>query len=343
MNIALAGSRSLRPIRARDFVVVRSKQEILATLDQRGLFENLPFMPEMLRYCGRRFRVRAVAHKTCDPAHKTGGRRLENVVHLEELRCDGSAHGGCQAACLLFWKTAWLRLADVAEDRSLEAEPIGIELDATTTVNDAAGNKIIFSCQATRLFDASKPLPWWQPLQYVRDVAYGNVRLGYAIKVLVLSWLRALRRTGIGYRAVTAVYRYAHRKLFGRLAPIDQGVIPLGQPTPCKQLGLQPGELVRVKSHNAICQTLNVRNKNRGMWYDEEMSQFCDGTYRVAARIERIINEVTGEMMTMKSPCITLEGVNCRSIYSRGRLFCPRAITPYWREDWLERAETRPL
>ena len=31
------------------------------------------------------------------------------AVHLDETRCDGQGHGGCQAGCLLFWKEAWLK------------------------------------------------------------------------------------------------------------------------------------------------------------------------------------------------------------------------------------------
>ena len=49
-----------------DWVEVRSREEILATLDENGRLEELPFMPQMFQYCGRRFRVIARAHKTCD-------------------------------------------------------------------------------------------------------------------------------------------------------------------------------------------------------------------------------------------------------------------------------------
>ena len=38
-----------------DFVEVRSKEEILATLDSSGRLDGLPFMPQMFKYCGRRF------------------------------------------------------------------------------------------------------------------------------------------------------------------------------------------------------------------------------------------------------------------------------------------------
>src|SRR4030095_17098039 len=95
-------------LRAGDWIEVRPAAEILETLDQEGRLEGLPFMPEMLRYCGRRFRVLAVAHKTCDTVNKTGCRRVRDAGHLEELRCDGSGHAGCQAACLLFFQDALL-------------------------------------------------------------------------------------------------------------------------------------------------------------------------------------------------------------------------------------------
>src|SRR5690606_15918944 len=95
-------------MKSGDLVEVRSKEEILRTLDKRGCMDGLPFMPQMFNYCGRRFRVYKRAHKTCDTIAGTGGRRLEAGVHLD-LRCDGRAYGGCQAACLLFWKEAWLK------------------------------------------------------------------------------------------------------------------------------------------------------------------------------------------------------------------------------------------
>ena len=80
--------------------------EIFATLDERGMLDGLPFMPEMLKYCGRTLPVTQRADKTC--AGDGVVRRMHNTVHLEKVRCDGSAHDGCQAACLMFWKEAWL-------------------------------------------------------------------------------------------------------------------------------------------------------------------------------------------------------------------------------------------
>ena len=92
-----------------DLVEVKSPSEILATLDDRGALGDLPFMPEMVAYCGRRFRVERRADKVCDTVKYTGSRRIPEAVLLDDLRCDGSGHDGCQAECRLFWKESWLR------------------------------------------------------------------------------------------------------------------------------------------------------------------------------------------------------------------------------------------
>ena len=42
------------------------------------------------------------------------GRSLLDGFHLN-LRCDGQAYDGCQAACLIFWKGAWLKPLSIEE------------------------------------------------------------------------------------------------------------------------------------------------------------------------------------------------------------------------------------
>jgi hypothetical protein len=337
-------SRSASQLRKGDWVEVRSEEEILRSLRTDGTLEKMPFMPEMLKYCGQRFRISAVAHKTCDPAHKTGGRRLDNAVHLEELRCDGASHGGCQAACLLFWKTDWVKPIGDEDNRKVTAAaipgPSRRDLECTTA-KASSGEPTRYVCQATQLLEATRLLHWWDARQYFHDLTSGNVTLAHMLRILLLSWVAALTRAGIGYRVTSAFYDRLHRFLMKYPAPKIGGAIPLGQPTPSEDLQLLPNEVVRIKSNAEILSTLNEYGKNRGMWFGDEMTVYCGGTYRVVQRVERIINEVTGEMMEMKSPCITLEGVICKSLYSSSRLFCPRAITPYWREAWLERVDRR--
>ena len=88
-------------LKVGDLVEVRSPEEIRATLDENGELAGLPFMPEMLAFCGRRLTVHKVAHKSCDNIARTGLRRMTEAVHLTESRCDGSSDGGCENACSL--------------------------------------------------------------------------------------------------------------------------------------------------------------------------------------------------------------------------------------------------
>jgi hypothetical protein len=114
-----------------------------------------------------------------------------------------------------------------------------------------------------------------------------------------------------------------------------------GQKAPTCELNLQPGELVRVKSKREIEKTLNDRYRNRGLYFDVEMLQFCEREYRVLRRAERILDEKTGEMINLKNPCIILDGVTCTGNYLRARMFSPRNEYPYWREIWLERVTNK--
>ena len=98
-------------LKVGEWVVVRSAEEILTTLDANARFEELPFMPQMLQRCGRKFQVRKRAHKLCDTAFGTGGRQLTDAVFLNDTRCDGDSYGGCELRCTIIWKEAWLRRA----------------------------------------------------------------------------------------------------------------------------------------------------------------------------------------------------------------------------------------
>src|SRR5438034_6870584 len=117
-----------RPLKPGDVVEVRSAAEILATLDENASLDAMPFMPEMLRHAGKRFTVSRRVEKICnnvDPA-ASPIRRMHSTVHLEDLRCDGSGHDGCQLACRLYWREEWLRPVD-GRAKSAEADDPGLD------------------------------------------------------------------------------------------------------------------------------------------------------------------------------------------------------------------------
>lgn len=318
---------------AGDWAEVRSKEEILQTLDANGCLDGLPFMPEMFAFCGKRLRVASRAHKTCDPPNGLRGRRMREAVHLENVRCDGSAHGGCQQKCLIFWKEQWLKPGVTAHAGCTEQQVF-----AAACRPD--GNDPTYVCQNTQVHAATLPLHWWDFRQYLEDYRSGNTRISKMLGSLMFFVAHTLAGSGLGIGSAVRWVYDAFQKLRGGVPyPWRRGQVPKGTKTPAHKLDLQPGELVRVKSYPEILATLDENGNNRGMWFDAEMVPFCGKTFRVEARVSRIINEKTGKMMHLKNECIMLQDVVCHACYAKFRKFCPRAIYAYWREIWLERVE----
>jgi hypothetical protein len=351
----LSTSYTIQPVldlKAGEWVEVRTQDEILATLDETGRFENVPFMPEMLQFCGRKLQVYKRADKTCEYIHGWSIRRLTNSVHLEASRCDGSGHDGCQASCLIFWKEAWLKRASASipngapQTPAIAAQAVVSngngrctldKLWAATRSTDQKG-ETIYSCQALDVQKFTSQMSFWDPRQYVRDLRSGNLSSGFAGNTRgqralehVLSFLRLLQASIVG------LYNEVQTRRNGHKYPFIKGT---ASKTPLAVLDLQQGELVQIKTKDEIVASLGADQKNRGLWFDSEMLPYCGGIYRVLRRVHRIIDEHTARMIVMKNPCIVLEGVVCKSDFHR---LCPRAIYPYWRESWLKRAVPESL
>ncbi|ETT25483.1 hypothetical protein RR21198_3779 [Rhodococcus rhodochrous ATCC 21198] len=314
-----------RGLRAGDVVEVRSPKEIMATLDERGELENLPFMPEMLEFCGRQLTVHKVAHKLCDTIGGSGMRRMENAVHLTDSRCNGASHGGCQTACSLYWKEAWLRRVPGPAPAS---SPIDLTLLETNTRKEPGPDREPrYSCQATELLRAAPTcLPFRDLGQYVMDARTGNVSPVESIVAFLIAFFNRLQ--GLSRRIAPRRLRFRDGLRWGFL----EGKV-VGR-TPTAHLNLQPGEMVRIRSKEEILATLDENLLNRGMGFEEEMAWYCGRTARVQARVSKCLDEKTGKLLTMKNPCIILEDVVCTGRYN---VSCPREFVPFWREIWLER------
>ncbi|MEU1879477.1 hypothetical protein ABZ470_19350 [Streptosporangium sp. NPDC020072] len=326
-------------LRVGETVEVLSEAEIMATLDERGELDELPFMPEMLAFCGKRLTVHKVAYKLCDTISRSGMRRMERAVHLTGARCDGSAHGGCQTACLMYWKESWLKRVDPGSpepEPAKEAEGSGglakgrallPILEVASRKEPGEDGQERYSCQATELLRAAPTcLPLKEFGQYVTDVKTGNASVFFTLRALLVGlfnrYQERSRRFLPSWLQIRGGLKWGFVK--GRLTGA----------TPSMTLDLQPGELVRIKPKEEILKTLNQDLLNRGMGFEEEMSRYCGKTARVLSRVDRCIDEKTGRMLTMKSPCIILEDIVCAGAYS---VSCPRQFLPFWREIWLER------
>jgi hypothetical protein len=335
VQIRADSARRRLGLRVGELVEVRSQDEILVSLDDNGELDALPFMPEMLQYCDKRFTVYKVAHKLCDTMTATGMRRMRDAVHLAGVRCDGQAHGGCQTECLIYWKEAWLRRVERAASGEGARAPDLTR--ARLTVADlhnrsrkpgSSNGEELFSCQATELLRAApERLPFRHFGQYAWDLRSGNVGAFAVLRAFLAGLFN--RMQGVSKRILP-------RRLWFREGLRWGFVKGSLTKTPTGHTDLRPGELVRIKSKAEIMATLSKDGLNRGLGFEEEMARHCGREARVLRRVDRCIDESTGRLLQMKNPCIVLEDVVCEGAYAAN---CPRSIYAFWREIWLERVE----
>lgn len=302
-----------KPLRAGDVVRVRSLPEILATLNNDGTLDGVPFMPEMASYCGSRFTVSRRAEKTCVDLGPLGYDirefKVNDVVILGDLLCSGNQHDGCGRACVLFWKEAWLAKED-ANTRTPSSPPLSAtHQDAVAQLRTRLGDGRYF-CQSTELAACTRPMSKSRKMwRCVRDVLNGNRGPIEMVRLVCRPIYRKIRNLGLGL-------------VYGEL-----------KRTPTEALNLQPGDWVTVKSVEEIQSTLDVGGRNRGLTFG--MSQCCGQPFQVERRLDRMIMENTGEMRPVQNT-VLLRGARCGCLNVLGG--CPRAEFSFWREIWLKRS-----
>jgi len=266
-------------------------------------------MAEMRLFCGRRFRVFKRADKICVEGSYIS--RLRDTVFLEEVRCDGAHHDGCDRMCLIFWKEAWLKRAAPSQLAEPPIEWLESPIvDAPPLLPDE-----IYTCQSTALPKAVEHLNGWDILQYVRDIRSRSFTPWQVFKAIAInSYNMITRRTG------------GHE--FGSIVGI-QGK------TPTMTLGLQRGEMVQIKSKEEIRATLDANAKNRGLQIDYELLRHAGKQFRVLRRVNRIILETTGKMKEIRNT-VLLDNGGCEGLCRRA---CARTSHPMWREAWLKRVD----
>jgi hypothetical protein len=99
-------------------------------------------------------------------------------------------------------------------------------------------------------------------------------------------------------------------------------------------LRLTSNDRVRVRSAAEIRPTLNDRLMHRGLWFEPDMLKHCGQPYSVASEVTRLVDIVTGEIRTMKTPAYILQGVH---FSGERQLFNAQYEPLFWRSAWLER------
>jgi hypothetical protein len=302
-------------LRPREIVEVRTKSEIISTLEKDCTLEGLPFIAEMERYCGRRFEVLKVLRKIKVEVPGAGMRRIRNTVILKGAECNGQYHGNCNRTCILLWKEAWLKRVpnEPEHEQSTATNPLP-QIESTISQDGP------FSCQSTNLQKATTHIPFWDIRQYLWDISSGTYR--------------PMER----FRGLLTSLNFTVQGFLGDKRNIEWWTIPGKlRKTPSATLDLQPGEIVRVRSKEEILATLDSKGRNRGLAFTADMLKYCNGKYRVLKRLAKMINEGTGKMRPI-SNTVLLEGVTCDGKNAGG---CQRTCHCLWREIWLERVETK--
>ena len=306
-------------LRVGDLVVVRSADEILRTLDDNGALDGLPFMPELVSWCGQAFRVQRQVHKTCVDGHALRVFPSNDVVVLSGPRCDGSGHDGCKHGCRIYWKESWLRPA--SEKEQVAADPKLDELRARLKIKT---DETHYFCQSTELYKSTREA----------TIKGKFKRLRIAASEILSGDLRA-------FQAVRLFATFYWQKLL-RFSGCDDRLRGNQKPTPKQSLNLQPGEIVRVKSQAEIVGTLDYKMSNRGLSLCHEMMRCCGREAGVRARVDRMINEQTGVMREISDTVTLSSMIGCGGLGEECLCYdepgdCPRGELMYWREIWLER------
>ena len=102
-----------------------------------------------------------------------------------------------------------------------------------------------------------------------------------------------------------------------------------------RDLGLEEGEWVEVKTEDEIRSTLDRQEQLGGLGFMPEQAKFCGERLRIFKHVKKIKLESTGEVRTISRPTFCLEGAFCDGLSHDD---CDRSCLLLWREEWLRRA-----
>ncbi len=153
----------------------------------------------------------------------------------------------------------------------------------------------------------------------------------------VLTMLHQLR-SNLKEHGLLVTGRKAWSKVFlnGKSSGPQPVLQPVGTEDYSQVLGLQPGEIVEVKSEEEIRRTLDASGKNRNLGFMPEMWSYCGRRLPVLKRVEKICLENEPRTVRRLENTVILEGAFCKG----SGIGCDRACFYFWRECWLKRTSS---
>ncbi len=296
---------------ASDRVEVRSAEEILATLDEKGKLGGIAFTPQMVDFCGKTFRISKKANRII--LESTGERRIlkKPMVMLEGAICNGKAHGGCDRSCFYLWPEAWLKKTSSPGNGGLMMR------DQKEVIAD-----IPECCQSNfdDLLEATLPDP--RLALWLRRYWWRLKRNLWHLSILGVS----------GYRS-RAFPSTQSKNIINA-----ENKEAKSSGTSSASLHLQPGDYVEVRPLKEIFATLDRDDKLNGMRFNKEMAKFSGYRFKVYRKLDKMVSEGDGRLLKVKTPTVLLEGAFCDG-KAHGK--CDRYCFAFWREAWLKKLPDR--
>jgi hypothetical protein len=105
----LTGNSEILNLKPGEWVEVRSFKEILGTFDGDRKSKGMAFMPEMEKFCGKRFKVlKKIEFLRLESTGEVRKLRSPTVL-LDGVYCDGENYGKCGRSCFHLWREIWLK------------------------------------------------------------------------------------------------------------------------------------------------------------------------------------------------------------------------------------------
>lgn len=97
-------------LKSGDIVLVRSWEEIQATLNNWNSLKGCTFMEEMKPYCGTTQRIYKRVERFLDERDYLV-KKCSGIFILEGIYCNGTVDfGKCDRTCFFFWREEWLEI-----------------------------------------------------------------------------------------------------------------------------------------------------------------------------------------------------------------------------------------
>ncbi len=134
---------------------------------------------------------------------------------------------------------------------------------------------------------------------------------------------------------ITGTFRQILARLgLGSRKAAETKDVPKPQVTWKESIGLQPGDLVEVRSAEEMLATLDSSGRLKGMALMPQMLGYAGQRFKVYKKMERILIENTGEIRRLKNT-VLLEGNMCDGYQGA----CDKSCFYFWREAWLRKVD----